>query len=188
MTDELKELISKADRGDGAAQKELMTRGDDVSSAGDHEQAAYLYKMAAMAYRIEVSRVGTRASEASGQSSWMDGVQQLYLEWIAAYTKPVAPRINRLNRHEGDFDRPIMSMRREGGKYGFMLRYLERQLMEHDVEICTGAGINRHFYYMVQQREGYKEFMNDVEMRVVLDPLADEVMRRCQSSKRATSL
>lgn len=38
MNDELKEIISKADRVDGTAQKELMKRGDDATRAGAHEQ------------------------------------------------------------------------------------------------------------------------------------------------------
>lgn len=34
MSDELKELISKADKGDTEAQRELMQRGDTASEAG----------------------------------------------------------------------------------------------------------------------------------------------------------
>lgn len=180
MTEELKKLISKADCGDNAARKELMKRGDDAGRAGDHEQAACLYRMAAMAYRIGEGRNSTKASKADRRCSWMEGVLLLYQEWIAVYTRPLTPRINRLKRFKGYFDHSVFSLRREGGKFGFMLRYLERQLLEHDIEICTGATINRHFYYMVQQREDFKGFMNDIEMRVVLDPLADEVLRRCQ--------
>ena len=180
MTDELKELVSKADRGDSAAQKQLMDMAQAKQAAGAFQEAAELFKLAAMAYRIGASRQSSQAAEAAGRCSWMEGVLELYREWIAAYTKPVAPRINRLKRHKENFDRPILSMRREGGKYGFMLSYLERQLMEHDIEICTGGTINRHFYYMVQRREHFTDFMDDIDIRVVLDPLADEVMRRKQ--------
>jgi len=179
MNDELKALIGKADCGDSEAQKELMERGDAAGSAGDHEQAAYLYKMAAMAYRISAGRQGTLSAEADGRCTWMEVVLQLYREWIATYTKPVAPRINRLKRIRGNFDRPILTLRRDGGKFSFMLRYLEKQLMEHDIEICAPGGtINRHFYYMVNQHEAFTGFMNDIDVRVVLDPIADEVLRQ----------
>ena len=180
MNEELKELVSRADRGDNAAQKELMKRGDDAAAAGDHEQAAWLYKMAAMAYRIDAGRQAARASEAEWQWKWLEGVVQLYRDWIAAYARPLAPRINRLKHYRGDFDHPILSMRRDGGKHTFMLRHLERLLLDRGMDICTGSTINRHFYYMVQQREDYKDFMHTIDMRVVLDPIADEVMLRLE--------
>lgn len=73
-------------------------------------------------------------------------------------------------------------MWREDGEFGHMLRYLEKLLSDHGVEWCAPGGtINRHFYYMVQRREDFREFMDDINIRVVLDPICDEVMRRLLS-------
>lgn len=179
MSDELKKLISKADLGDSKAQKELMKRGDAASSAGDHEQAAFLYKMAAMAYRIAEGRTGGVLSDLARRCSWLSHSVKYYDEWIKKYTKPVAPRINRLKRFKGDFDRPILTMWKGGGEDGDRLHYLQNKLREHDIEICAPGGtINRHFYYMVHRHEGFRDFMDDIDMRVVLDPICDEVVRR----------
>ena len=71
-------------------------------------------------------------------------------------------------------------MVRDGGRYGFMLRHLERLLLDHDMEICTGSKINRHFYYMAQQLDVYKDFLHDIDMRVVLDPIVDAVLLRLE--------
>lgn len=183
MDDQLEELVSRADRGDAAAQKELMERGDQASSAGEHEQAAYLYKMAAIAYRIEGGRTSSILADTTHSCAWLVKTVRYYDEWVKKYTVPVAPRINRLKEHKGNFDRPIGAMRTEKGDYKTMLHYLKKKLMEHDIEICTGATINRHFYYMVNQREPFTEFMNDINVRVVLDPICDEVASRLEAEK-----
>ncbi|MGD9686431.1 MAG: hypothetical protein AB7U43_05595 [Desulfobacter sp.] len=181
MGEDLKELISSADKGNTEAQRELMQRGDAASEAGDHHQAAYLYKMAAMAYRIDASRIGGILADMARQGALLSQTVSYYDQWAKKYTKPVAPRINRLKRHKGNFDVPILTMWREKNEYGRMLRYLENKLMRHGIEICAPGGtINRHFYYMVHQRERYREFMNDVEFRVVLDPICDEVLNMCE--------
>lgn len=179
MNQELNELISRADRGDNAAQQELMTRGDEAGKAGDHEKAAYLYRMAAIAYRINAGRISGVLSDTAGTCAWFARTIGYYDEWIKKYTKPVAPRINRLRRFKRIFDSHIFAMRSDGGEFQAKVRYLERVLKKHDVEFCTGGRINRHFYYMVRQDDYFKGFMNDIELRVVLDPIADEVLCRC---------
>lgn len=183
MDDQLKELVSRADRGDAAAQKELMERGDQASSAGEHEQAAYLYKMAAIAYRIAGGRTSGILADTAHTCAWFAKTLGYYDEWVKKYTVPVAPRINRLKEHKGNFDQPIGAMWREKDAYKTMLHYLQKKLMEHDIEICTGATINKHFYYMVNQREPFTEFMNDINVRVVLDPICDEVARLMEIEK-----
>lgn len=185
MNDELKELISKADCGDGAAQQELVKRGDEASKAGDHEQAAYLYKMAAMAYRIAASREGTLAGEASGKLWWKEQVLEMYRAWIAKYTRPLAPRINTLTRKQlaDDASHHILGLRRDD-KFRPLVRYLEEQLMNHDVDFCTGSTINRHIYYMAkQQSESFWDFKHDTDVRIVLDPICDEIMYRVEHPK-----
>lgn len=186
MTENLKELVSRADRGDGAAQQELMKRGDDAGKAGDHEQAAYLYRMAAIAYRIDAGRISGILADTANTCAWFARTIRYYDEWIKKYTKPVAPRINRLKRFKRNFDTPIHTMMRDGGEYEAKVRYLEKVLMEHDVEFCTGSRINKHFYYMVQQHEYFKGFMNDIDLRVVLDPIVDEVLRRCLQEENSS--
>ena len=178
MSDELKELISKADKGDSEAQRELMQRGDAASEAGDHQHAAYMYKMAAIAYRIDEARTSGMLSDTARTCARFAQTIRYYDDWIKKYTKPVAPRINRLKHHKGNFDRPILTMWRDGGEFGKMLRHLEERLSEHGIEWCAPGGtINRHFYYMVQRRDDFRDFMDDIEIRVVLDPISDEVLR-----------
>jgi hypothetical protein len=185
MTDELKVLISRADTGSREAQHELIQRGDTASEAGDHQQAAYLYKMAAMASRIAAGRNNSLAVEALGKQAYLQRVLYLYEDWSAAYTKPDEPRINMLRKMECTFsddmtpERAIMTLRRSEGKWRFMVRYLEDQLTEHDVELCTGNTINRHFVRMVRRADYLGDMIDKVCFRVVLDPICDEVLRMC---------
>lgn len=182
MDDSIKEIISKADRGDGAAQKELMDMGQEASGRGDHEQAAYLFKMAAMAYRIAASRSSGVLADTAQTCGRFATTIRYYDEWVKKYTRPLAPRINRLKRHKGNFDRPILSMWREGSEFSRKLRFLEKQLFDRGIEICAPGGtINRHFYYMVRQHDAFKGFRDDIEIRVVLDPICDEVMERLKT-------
>lgn len=179
MNDELKELVSKADRGDSAAQKELMKRGDDSSTAGDHQQAAYLYKMAAMAYRISEGRTSGILSDTARACARFATTIRLYDEWVKKYTRPLAPRINALTRKKlaSDASSYILQLRNEE-KFQSMVRYLEEKLMDHDVEFCTGSTLNKHMYYMAKpQADPFWDFKHDIDMRVVLDPICDEIMR-----------
>jgi hypothetical protein len=183
MNDELKALISKADCGDRDAQKELMERGDAASSAGDHEQAAFLYKMAAMAYRIAAwrgSTVDVKTTFEYRQVSWL---LDQYRVWIAKYTKPVAPRFKMLVRKKMAYDASssILALRKEE-KFKPLVRYLEEQLASHGVEFCAPGGtINRHICKMAEYLEHpFWHFIHGVDTRVVLDPISDEIMYRVE--------
>lgn len=187
MNVELKELVSKADRGDTDAQRQLMDMAKEKESAGEYQEAAELFKLAAMAYRIAASRNSTQAAELGSACRWQEKVLQFYRDWIKNYATPVEPRINRFDKDSvssevGVF---ILALRRDE-KFRDMVRYLEVELMKHDVEFCTGSMINRHFYYMAIQKEFFKEFMHEIDMRVVLDPLSDEVMRMCRRNDTST--
>lgn len=184
MSDDLKELVSKADRGDESAQGQLMDMAREKESAGEYKEAAELFKLAAMAYRIASSRKGGLLADAYRSCAKFVRTIRYYDEWVKKYTKPLAPRINRLRNHKGTFDRPILSMWREDSEYCSMLHFLEDKLREHDIEICAPGGtINRHFWAITQQREGFREFMNDIDVRIVLDPITDEVMKRMAADK-----
>jgi len=136
-----------------------------------------LFRLAAMAYRIAEGRTSGILADTARTCGRFAATIRLYDEWVKKYTRPVAPRINRLKRFKGDFDGPVFKLLRDDGEFGSMLRHLENLLMDHDVEFCTGSTINRHFYYMVQQRDPFWDFIHDIDMRVVLDPIADEVLR-----------
>lgn len=181
MGETIKELVSKADKGDTEAQRELMQRGDAASEAEDHQQAAYMYKMAAMAYRINASRVLGRLLDSSRNHAEQLMTVHYYDAWIRDYTAPKAPRINeliekKLAREASDC---ILSLRRDE-RFKGQVRYLESRLDEHGIHFCAPGGtINRHFYAMVNQRENFTGFMNGTDVRVVLDPICDEVLRMC---------
>ena len=178
MRDCFEELINKADRGDREAQKEMIQCGDEASRAGEHEKAAFLYKMAAKACRMELERAHEQIVEARRESAWLQGVLQLYRDWVATYTKSVAPRINQLRHFKHESDGPISSLFREGGKFEFIFNYLEQQLMNRRIQIDAGADINRQFHLLVTHSEHFKALMHDTDMRIALDPLSDELLRR----------
>lgn len=52
----------------------------------------------------------------------------------------------------------------------------QRELMERGDAASAAGDINRRFYYMVRQREDYTELMHDIDFRVVLDPICNEVL------------
>lgn len=185
MSDELKELISSADKGSTAAQRELMQRGDAASAAGDHQQAAYLYKMAAMAYRIEATRTDGKLTDATHNYVRELMKVRYYDEWVKAYTAPKAPRILELSEKKlaSEASSFILRLRRDK-HFGGRVSYLERVLAEKGVYFCAPGGtINRHFHAMINQREDFIAFMHDIDIRVVLDPICDEVLRMCAESQ-----
>ncbi|MGE3550052.1 MAG: hypothetical protein AB7I29_09180 [Geobacter sp.] len=186
MNNELKELISKADKGDSGAQRELMDCGDSAAAAGDHEQAAHLYKMAAMAYRIAVSRTNGTLADTAHTCARFARTIKLYDDWIRTYTRPRAPRINALKRRKlaSEASSCILQLRRDK-EYAPLVRYLEEKLDEHGIHFCAPGGtINRHFYYMATQREDFLEFMHDIDLRVALDPLSDKILKMIEKETR----
>jgi len=186
MNDELKELISKADKGDSDAQRGLMDRGDSATAAGDHEQAAYLYKMAAMAYRISGSRTGSTLTDTAHTCARFARTIRLYDDWIKTYTRARAPRINVLKRRRmsGKASECILQLRRDK-EYAPLVRYLEEKLDEHGIHFSVPGGtINRHFYYISEQRENLRGFMHDIDLRVALDPLSDKILKMIEKETR----
>ena len=177
-------LTSEADRGSHDAQKRLMELGQQAQDAGDFAMAAKIFKDAAIAYRIAASRTGGLLADSNHNSAWLFLKTQYYEDWIKQYTQPSPPRIECLRQHNGNFNHQIITMWRNEGKFRTMLRYLEKKLMEHGIEFCAPGGtINRHFYHMVNQHEAFTGFLNDIDIRIVLDPICDEVMDRIQGIK-----
>ncbi len=185
MNDDLKELISSADKGSKQAQRELMQRGDAASEAGDHQQAAYLYKMAAMAYRMDATRIDGKLADATFNYARELMKVRYYDEWVKEYTTPKAPRILELTDKQlaSEASSCILRLRRDK-QFGGRVNYLERVLEEKGVYFCAPGGtINRHFHAMINQRGDFLEFMHDIDIRVVLDPICDEVLRMCAEAQ-----
>lgn len=179
MNNELKELVSKADQGDKNAQKQLMQLAQEKQDAGEYEEAAELFKLGAMAYRIAASFEGSLVDDEKMKSYSLEKIIQYYREWIVNYTHPVEPRINTLTREglASEASSTILQLRRDEVFRG-MVRYLEEQLMIHGVDLCTGSTLNRHLYHMVLQENDFWKFMHDIDVRIALDPIADEIMKR----------
>ena len=189
MNEELKELISSADKGNTDAQRELMQRGDAASEAGDHQQAAFFYKMAAMAYRMDAGRIGGLLADAASAAGNFARTISFYEEWVAKYANPVPPRINELSEMKiaREASSCILSLRRDKSFFR-KVQYLESKLAEHGKHFCAPGGtINRHFYYMINQREDFIEFMHDIDIRIVLDPICDEVLRMCAEDQTTSN-
>ncbi len=185
MTEELKKLVSKADCGDNTAQKQLMEMAQEKQDAGSYEEAAGLFKLAAMAYRISSSRSGTQAAEATGKLWWQERVLTMYREWIARYTTPVPSRMPELTDCDlSEVEHAFMQVYRLRNQvFGPLMRHLDNELMARDVEMCAPGGtMNRHFIYMLKGRDYgndfYEAFPNEVDIRVALDPIVDEVLKR----------
>jgi len=58
-----------------------------------------------------------------------------------------------------------------------MLGYLERKLAKHGILQSTGNGIDWHFIGFITDREAFVDIVDDVNMRVVLDPLSDFLIK-----------
>jgi len=187
MNEELKGIVSKADRGDSEAQKELMAMAQEKQNARDYKEAAELFRLAAMAYRITASREGSLAGEAGSHGRWLERVLDMYRDWIARYTTPLSPRMQELadkdlNAVEHAF---FQVYRLKDDVYRPLMRHLQDELIKRDVEMCAPGGtMNRHFIYMLKGRnygnEFYEAFPNEVDIRVALDPIADEVLNRLE--------
>ena len=191
MDEIIKELISKADRGDEESQKALMQLGDDASKTGNDKQASYYYKMAAIAYRITAARKNSLYDEAQAECKWLHEELKLYQEWIDKYTKPVAPRMNKLSnicvkkKCSNLISQLITSMTRGDyktenmEKYSSMLYSLEEKLTKHGIIFSSPGGtINVHFLNMVWKEKRFAQLQEHVEIRVLLDQIVDEVISK----------
>ncbi|MEI6827468.1 MAG: hypothetical protein WCK54_17880, partial [Desulfuromonadales bacterium] len=74
MTEEIKQLVSKADRGDINSLNQLMKMAQDEQNRGNYKESSELFKFAAMAYRINASRQFSIASEAKEECDWINKV------------------------------------------------------------------------------------------------------------------
>ena len=183
MDEDYKELERRALKGDPDGLRKLFLYAEKLNKENRGTEAIVAYRDAAIAYRISASRNLARAEDAESRANWITVREEIYRNWIE-------------QNPDGMRDLPFSA---PGITREFILKVVVEELLKDEAFI-------QYFYYLqdvlsgmgesffspggsIQRRvitllaevfglgRGYS-YPHSIEVRVGLDPLADEVARR----------
>ena len=183
--DEVSRLATKGDRD---AQNRLMEWAEAYLEAGDTARAAEVFREAAICYRIAAFRARTEVGEA-GQKQWRaEAMTRMVLQWAQECMDA-----GRLPEHScpgitGEQVRDIViDELMSDWHYSWVFLQLQRRLQGRGIEFFSpGGSIQRHVWVLVEcilglRRdfpEDYWLYQRYADIRVLVDPIVDEVIRR----------
>jgi hypothetical protein len=188
MDEKYKELERNALRGNPDGLRELFQYAEGLNKENKDSEAIVAYRDAAIAYRVSASRNMARAEDAERHANWLTVRNEIYRKWIE-------------DNPDGMHDLPFSA---PGITREFILKVVVEELQREDPFI-------RYFYYLQEVLSGMGEsfsspggsiqrrvitllaevfglargysYPDSIEVRVALDPLADEVAKRWQHAQ-----
>ena len=185
MDKEYKALERRALEGDSAAIRELFRYGEKQNKEKNYSEAATAYRDAAIAYRISASRNLERAEDAERRVRWSTFKEEIYQNWI----KDNPNGLRDLPFPESWISKEcirniVVEELLDDDLFSQYFYYLQVVLSEMGVRFYSpGGSIQRRVigllaeYFDPDRRYSYAK---TIEVRVGLDPLADEVVKRCK--------
>jgi hypothetical protein len=189
--DDYNELVRQSTRGDDDATKKLFSLGEERASAGDFLGASEAFKDAAIAYRIARSREKGSRESSQNASRYDEAIRDMYRDWIVA--NPHGAKPLPIDQQEaGWLDRfpttEFIDLAKES-PFDIIYYHLENELSRRGVEFFSpGGSIQRRVSQIAKVMIGmnvnaeYSQLLGDIEIRVPMDLIVDEVTRRAESS------
>lgn len=180
ITKQYDELIRQAVKGDRQAMDELFALAE-AQMANEHSQdAALLFREAAIAFRISASRNLTHAMEAEGQGQWMVTVRDTYAKWIKQNPNGFRPIPRALPGITHDFiARIVLDQLPNEKEFLDVLDLLEQALSRLGMKFYSpGGSIQRRALQLLGEVFGLTPvsgYLRSNEVRICLDQIADAV-------------
>lgn len=185
-------LKQEASKGDRETQAELFELAEGLVQEEKFEEAARTFRDVAIEYRGEASRERTRAEEAEAHAEWKSRVEEIYRRWLESNPNGAC----KLPRRESSVDedgirKVVVDQLLNEGEFQILFTYLETTLSDLGMEFHSpGGSIQRRVNQLLYKVFGFEEdaelsdYLEHVSVRVALDPIADEVLKRCSETPR----
>ena len=188
MDEDYKELERRALKGDPDGLRELFRYAEKLNKENRDAEAIVAYRDAAIAYRVSASRNLARAEDAESRANWVTVREEIYRNWIE-------------QNPDGMRDLPFFA---PGITMEFILKLVVEELLKDEAfiryfyylqDVLSGKGesffspggsIQRRVITLLSEVFGlsrWRSYSHSVDVRVGLDPLADEVAKRWQNAQ-----
>lgn len=190
--DDYDELVRQSTKGADDATKKLFSLGEERASAGDFQGASEAFKDAAIGYRIARSRERGSRESSQNASRYDEAIRDMYRDWIIANPHGAEPLpIDRLEA--GWLDRfpaaEFIDLAKDP-PFDIIYYHLENELSRRGVEFFSpGGSIQRRVAQIAKVMIGmnvnaeYNQLLGEIEIRVPMDLIMDEVTRRVESAE-----
>ena len=188
MSEIYEEISRLATKGDKNALRDLFKIAESYESEKSFQKATVSFRDSAIAYRISAFRNLARAEEAEQNAARLSENCEIYKKWIESNPNGLRklpyriPGITTQHIKEVVVDQLV---KEESFASIFMCLYYSLSALDMEF-FSPGGTLQRRAYWLVGEvfgfegREDAAKFINDLSVRVSLDLLADEVMRRYQ--------
>jgi hypothetical protein len=188
---DLEELIKEAKRGHREAQKALFELAEEHFTENEFEKAANLFKEVARSYRIAAFSNRTIAEENQAKSeravSALGLYKQLYKQWFERYQDKFAPTFEVTGEIPSEYIlKVVVEELLPDEAFAPYFRYIAEELTDRGYEFYSPGGtIQRRVMGLLDfllnkktENTPYRDLVKDIEIRVALEPLAEEVIKR----------
>jgi hypothetical protein len=188
MNEHYEEISRLATKGDANALRDLFKIAEGHESEECFQKATISFRDAAIAYRISAFRNLARAEEAEQQVAQLSVNCDVYKKWIESNPNGMRklpyqiPGITTQHIKKVVVDQLV-----KDESFAPIFKFLYYSLSALEMEFFSPGGtLQRRAYWLVGEvfgfegREDAAKFLNDISVRVCLDLLADEVVRRYQ--------
>lgn len=191
MNSSINDLVERINKGDRDAVRVLFELGRQLEGEGRFQEAATAFREVAITYRIWASRNQTFSEDAEGRAAWSITVRDIYKKWIEDNPKGVPDLPYRVSGATASQILSVVWQLLDEDSFAPILRFLEESLMAIGVEFCSPGGtFERYFLGLMEEVFGLQEHhyceaeLKDTAVRVGVDTLAKEVIRRCLDLQR----
>ena len=188
MSENYEEISRLATKGDNDAIRELFKLAELRESEGNFKDASILFRESAIAYRISASRNLARIDDVHQEIIRLMVASDIYKKWIESNPNGMRklpyqiPGITTQHIKKVVVDQLV-----KDESFAPIFKFLYYSLSALEMEFFSPGGtLQRRAYWLVGEvfgfegREDASKFLNDISVRVCLDLLADEVVRRYQ--------
>ncbi len=186
--DEFKELSSRAARGEKEALRSLFAVADQYENNGNFEVAAKVFRDSAIVYRISAFRNLNRAEQAEAEINWHRRTTEIFRQWVTRNPRGLGRLPYPANGiTTQDIRRFIVDELLNENSFSDVFQFLEVTLESLGMRFYSpGGSLQRRTTALLSEVFGLDDFgmceyLTNVDVRVCLDLLADEVMRRYEN-------
>ena len=189
MDRDYEELVRQTTKGNEDALTALFALGERYSKEGRLEEAVQVFKDSAISYRIAASRNRSKALEEKSFAERQSRLLEKYLQWIADNPAGLRPwPLDPIGVDPG-YIHGLVNGELQGDERCMDLFYcLESELHRAGFEFSSpGLSPMRCIWLLLERLFGFGDgfpgldpYLNKVQLRVLLDPIADEIVRRRQ--------
>ena len=189
MDRDYEELVRQTTKGNEDALTALFALGERYSKEGRLEEAVQVFKDSAISYRIAASRNLSKAGAAEGSAARQSRLLEKYVQWITDNPAGLRPwPLDPIGVDSGYIHGLVMGELQMDERCMDLFQCLESELYRAGFEFSSpGLSPIRCIWLLLERLFGFGDgwpgldpYLDKVQIRVLLDPIADEIVRRRQ--------